>query len=301
LLFLINSLISEVEYNVVIDKPKYINAAGRLLDLSIPKVMGVLNITPDSFYKGSRVTDEKEIIGIAGNMLKDGADMLDIGGYSSRPGAADVSPEEERKRVINAICLIHREFPDAILSIDTFRSEIAYEAVTKCGASIINDISGGEADTNMFSIVQSLNVPYIIMHMKGKPENMQDNPVYDDVVADILKWLGDRIGKLQSAGVKDIIIDPGFGFGKTINHNFELLNRLGDFSVAGLPLLAGVSRKSMIWKTLEVIPEEALNGTTVLNTVALLKGADILRVHDVKEAVQAVKLVCMIRDSEKKV
>jgi dihydropteroate synthase len=227
--------------------------------------------------------------------------MLDIGGYSSRPRAADVSPEEERKRVINAICLIHREFPDAILSIDTFRSEIAYEAVTKCGASIINDISGGEADTNMFSIVQSLNVPYIIMHMKGKPENMQDNPVYDDVVADILKWLGDRIGKLQSAGVKDIIIDPGFGFGKTINHNFELLNRLGDFSVAGLPLLAGVSRKSMIWKTLEVIPEEALNGTTVLNTVALLKGADILRVHDVKEAVQAVKLVCMIRDSEKKV
>jgi dihydropteroate synthase len=300
LLFLINSLISEVEYNAVIEKPKYINTAGRLLDLSIPKVMGVLNITPDSFYKGSRVTDEKEIIGVAGNMLKDGADMLDIGGYSSRPGAADVSPEEERKRVINAICLIHREFPDAILSIDTFRSEIAYEAVTKCGASIINDISGGEADTNMFSIVRSLNVPYIIMHMKGKPENMQDNPVYDDVVADILKWFGDRIGKLQYAGVKDIIIDPGFGFGKTINHNFELLNRLGDFSVAGLPLLAGVSRKSMIWKTLEVIPEEALNGTTVLNTVALLKGADILRVHDVKEAVQAVKLVCLIRDSEKK-
>jgi dihydropteroate synthase len=301
LLFLINSLISEVEYNVVIDKPKYINAGGRLLDLSIPKVMGVLNITPDSFYKGSRVTDEKEIIGIAGGMLKDGADILDIGGYSSRPGAADVSPEEERKRVINAIRLINSEFPDAILSIDTFRSEIAYEAVTSFGVSIINDISGGEADVNMFSIVQSLDVPYIMMHMQGKPENMQDNPVYDDVVADILKWFGDRIGKLQSAGVKDIIIDPGFGFGKTINHNFELLNRLGDFSVAGLPLLVGVSRKSMIWKTLGVIPEDALNGTTVLNTVALLKGADILRVHDVQEAVQAVKLVCMIRDPETKV
>jgi dihydropteroate synthase len=301
LLFLINSLISEVEYNVVIDKPKYINAGGRLLDLSIPKVMGVLNITPDSFYKGSRVTDEKEIIGIAGGMLKDGADILDIGGYSSRPGAADVSPEEERKRVINAIRLINSEFPDAILSIDTFRSEIAYEAVTSFGVSIINDISGGEADVNMFSIVQSLDVPYIMMHMQGKPENMQDNPVYDDVVADILKWFGDRIGKLQSAGVKDIIIDPGFGFGKTINHNFELLNRLGDFIVAGLPLLVGVSRKSMIWKTLGVIPEDALNGTTVLNTVALLKGADILRVHDVQEAVQAVKLVCMIRDPETKV
>jgi dihydropteroate synthase len=299
LLFLINSLISEVEYNVVIDKPKYINAGGRLLDLSIPKVMGVLNITPDSFYKGSRVTDEKEIIGIAGGMLKDGADILDIGGYSSRPGAADVSPEEERKRVINAIRLINSEYPDAILSIDTFRSEIAYEAVTSCGASIINDVSGGEADVNMFNIVKSLDVPYIMMHMQGKPENMQDNPVYDDVVADILKWFGDRIGKLQSAGVKDIIIDPGFGFGKTINHNFELLNRLGDFSVAGLPLLVGVSRKSMIWKTLGVIPEDALNGTTVLNTVALLKGADILRVHDVQEAVQAVKLVCMIRDPEK--
>jgi dihydropteroate synthase len=286
---------------VVIDKPKYINAGGRLLDLSIPKVMGVLNITPDSFYKGSRVTDEKEIIGIAGGMLKDGADILDIGGYSSRPGAADVSPEEERKRVINAIRLINSEFPDAILSIDTFRSEIAYEAVTSFGVSIINDISGGEADVNMFSIVQSLDVPYIMMHMQGKPENMQDNPVYDDVVADILKWFGDRIGKLQSAGVKDIIIDPGFGFGKTINHNFELLNRLGDFIVAGLPLLVGVSRKSMIWKTLGVIPEDALNGTTVLNTVALLKGADILRVHDVQEAVQAVKLVCMIRDPETKV
>ncbi len=283
------------------EKPKYINIAGKLLDLGIPKVMGVLNITPDSFYKGSRVTDEKEIIRIAAGMIKDGADILDIGGYSSRPGAADVPPEEEKKRVFKAISLIHSEFPDAILSIDTFRSEIAYEAVTIYGARIINDISGGEADKNMFNVVQTMNVPYIMMHMRGKPENMQNNPVYDDVVADILKWFGNKIVRLQSAGVKDIILDPGFGFGKTIEHNFEMLNRLGDFSVAGLPLLIGVSRKSMIWKTLEVDPDEALNGTTVLNTIALMKGADILRVHDVREAVQAVRLIEMIKNSEKQV
>ncbi|OFY63071.1 MAG: dihydropteroate synthase [Bacteroidetes bacterium RBG_13_43_22] len=282
-------------------KPKYINAAGKLLDLSVPKVMGILNITPDSFYKGSRVMDEKEIIRIAAEMIKDGADILDIGGYSSRPGAADVSAEEEKKRVLMAISLIHKEFPDVILSIDTFRSEIAFEAVTSCGACIINDISGGEADKNMFSVVHTLNVPYIIMHMKGKPQNMQENPVYEDVVADILKWFGSRIVRLQSAGVKDIIIDPGFGFGKTVKHNFEMLDRLGDFSVAGLPLLAGVSRKSMIWKTLDINPDEALNGTTVINTIALMKGADILRVHDVREAVQAVRLIEKIKNTENRV
>ena len=283
------------------EKPRYINVAGKLLDLGIPKVMGILNITPDSFYKGSRVTDEKEIIRIAEGMINDGADILDVGGYSSRPGAADVPPEEEKKRALNAICLIHNEFPDTILSIDTFRAEIAYEAVTSCGARIINDISGGEADKKMFSVVRDLNVPYIMMHMKGKPENMQDNPVYGDVVADILKWFGNRIVRLQSAGVKDIIIDPGFGFGKTTEHNFEMLHRLGDFCVAGLPLLAGISRKSMIWKTLDVSPEDALNGTTVLNTIALLKGADILRVHDVREAVQAVRLIEKIKNSEKQI
>jgi dihydropteroate synthase len=285
----------------MLNKPKYINVAGKLLDLSIPKVMGVLNITPDSFYKGSRVTDEKEILRIAAGMIEDGADILDIGGYSSRPGAAKVTPEEERERVLKAIRLIHTEFPDAILSIDTFRSEIAYEAVTSCGAGIINDISGGEADKNMFSVVKDLNVPYIMMHMKGMPENMQKNPVYDDVVADILKWFGNKIVHLQSAGVKDIILDPGFGFGKTSKHNFEMLDRLGDFSVAGLPLLVGVSRKSMIWKTLNLSPDEALNGTTVLNAIALMKGADILRVHDVREAVQAVRLIEMMKNQEEKI
>jgi dihydropteroate synthase len=285
----------------MLNKPEYINVAGKLMDLSIPKVMGILNITPDSFYKGSRVTDEKEILRVAKEMIEEGADILDIGGYSSRPGAAKVSPEEEKERVLKAIRLIHKEFPDAVLSIDTFRPEIAYEGVTSCGAGIINDISGGEADKNMFSVVQDLNVPYIMMHMKGMPENMQNNPVYDDVVADILKWFGNKILRLQSAGVKDIILDPGFGFGKTIKHNFDMLDRLGDFSVAGLPLLVGVSRKTMIWKTLDIDPDEALNGTTVLNTIALMKGADILRVHDVREAVQAVRLTEMIKNQEKEV
>jgi len=282
----------------LIEKPKYINVAGKLLDLSIPKVMGVINITPDSFYEGSRATEEKEILKAATEIIEDGADIIDIGGYSSRPGAAEVPPEEEKKRVLTAICLISREFPEIIISVDTFRSEIAREAVSECGAHMINDISGGEADSNMLDVIQQLNVPYIMMHMQGMPENMQDNPVYADVVADILVWFSSKIARLQSAGVKDIIIDPGFGFGKTVSHNFEILHRLADFSISGLPLLVGMSRKSMIWKTLGVSPEEALNGTTVLNTIALMKGADILRVHDVKEAVQVVRLMEMIKNTK---
>jgi len=282
----------------LIEKPKYINVAGKLLDLSIPKVMGVINITPDSFYEGSRANEEKEILKAAAGIIEGGADIIDIGGYSSRPGAAEVPPEEEKKRVLTAICLINKEFPEIIISVDTFRSEIAREAVSECGAHMINDISGGEADSNMFGVIQQLNVPYIMMHMQGMPENMQDNPVYADVVADILVWFSSKIARLQSAGVKDIIIDPGFGFGKTVSHNFEILHRLADFSISGLPLLVGMSRKSMIWKTLSVSPEEALNGTTVLNTIALMKGADILRVHDVKEAVQVVRLMEMIKNTK---
>lgn len=277
------------------EKPVLINAGGKLLDLSEPRIMGIINVTPDSFYSGSRVNTDADLIRRAGEMINDGADILDIGGYSSRPGAADISAEEEKKRILSAIKLINREFPGVIISIDTFRSEIAAEAVNDCGASIINDISGGEADPEMFRIVEQLNVPYIMMHMKGNPRNMQSDPEYDDVVADILHWFSSRIVKLQSAGVKDIIIDPGFGFGKTTAHNFELLNRLGDFAVAQLPLMAGLSRKSMIWKTLEITPDDALNGTTVLNTIALLKGADILRVHDVREATQAIRLCRMLR------
>ena len=282
------------------EKPQYINAGGKLLDLAIPRVMGILNITPDSFYAGSRYSTDVEILSAATRMLEDGADILDVGGYSSRPGAADISIQEESARVLKAIKLINREFPEAIISVDTFRADIAREAVVECGAQMINDISGGDADSEMFSTIEKLNVPYILMHMKGNPRSMQNKPVYEDIVADILKWFGERIFRLNSAGVKDIIIDPGLGFGKTIDHNFELLRRLGDFSIAGLPVLVGISRKSMIWKTLDISADEALNGTTALNAIALFNGADILRVHDVKEAVQTIQLILRIRNSRNK-
>lgn len=280
------------------DKPRYINAGGKLLDLGTPLVMGILNITPDSFYKGSRHNSDSDIIKTAFEMLEQGADIIDMGGYSSRPGAADITEEEESTRVLKAVKLVSTEFPDARISIDTFRADVACRAVEECGAHIINDISGGEADSSMFNIVAKLNVPYVLMHMKGEPRTMQNNPVYDDVVADILKWFGERIYKLRSMGVKDIIIDPGFGFGKNIGHNFEILRRLNEFSVAGLPVMAGISRKSMIWKTLEISPDDALNGTTALHALALANGADILRVHDVMEAVQVVKLVGRSRKTE---
>lgn len=283
--------------SILLKKPRYINAGGKLLDLEIPRVMGIINITPDSFYKGSRYNTNDEILRAAAKMMEEGADILDVGGYSSRPGAADISPEEEGKRVLKAIKLISRELPEAILSVDTFRADVAREAIIGCGAHMVNDISGGDADSEMFSVVEKLNVPYIMMHMKGEPRTMQNKPVYDDVVADILKWFGERIFNLQSVGVKDIIIDPGFGFGKTVDHNYELLRRLGDFSIAGLPLLVGVSRKSMIWKTLRITADEALNGTTALNAIALANGADILRVHDVKEAVQTIHLINKIKNS----
>jgi dihydropteroate synthase len=280
-------------------KPKYINVGGSLIDLTVPKVMGIINVTPDSFYKGSRVSGEKEIIEKAFKMNEEGADILDIGGYSSRPNADDVTEEDEKKRVLYALKLIRRELPDAILSVDTFRATIAEEAVNDCGANIINDISGGDADAGMFGVVKKLNVPYIMMHMAGTPKTMQEKPFYNDVVADILKWFSKRIVKLQSEGVKDIILDPGIGFGKSISHNFEILKRLEEFSIGGLPVLIGVSRKSMIWKTLGITPDDALSGTVVLNTVALMGGADIIRVHDVREAVQTIKLVKQLKLNKK--
>lgn len=253
--------------------------------------MGIINVTPDSFYTGSRYGTGKEIINAATKMISEGADILDIGGYSSRPGAGDITPLEEWDRVSAALGVITRELPEAVLSIDTFRSEIAGRAVVEYGAAMINDISGGELDREMFSVVARLNVPYILMHMRGDPRTMQHNTEYDDVVADILRWFAPKIVSLRAAGVKDIIIDPGFGFSKTVSQNFEMLKRLREFSVAGVPVLAGLSRKTTVWKTLGVSAEDALNGTTVLNTAALLNGADILRVHDVREAVEAVKLV----------
>lgn len=261
------------------------------MDLDTPRVMAILNITSDSFYKGSRFLSDADILKAVGKMLTEGADILDVGGYSSRPGAKDVSKEEEGERVFWAVKLIRKEFPEAVISVDTFRSEIALESVEKYGADIINDISGGDADQKMFNVVERLNVPYVMMHMRGTPETMQGLTEYDDIVADILKWFGTRIVRLHSVGVKDIIIDPGFGFAKNISQNFEMLRRLNEFSVAGLPILVGLSRKSTVWKTLGIKAEDALNGTTVLNTAALLNGADILRVHDVREAVETVKLV----------
>ena len=280
---------------MVLSKPRYINIKGQLIDLEVPRVMGILNITPDSFYKGSRYNDEKEIIVAALRMLEEGADFLDIGGYSSRPGADDIPVEEEKRRVLNAVRCVSKEFPQAIISVDTFRAEVAREAVCDCGAHIVNDISGGDADPEMAELISELNVPYIIMHMRGNPRTMQNNPVYEDVVSEILMWFGQKTVSLMAAGVKDIIIDPGFGFGKNISHNFEILRRLGEFSIAGLPLMVGLSRKSMIWKTLDIKPGESLNGTSALNAVALLNGADILRVHDVKEAVETVKLISIVK------
>lgn len=277
-------------------KPKYINTGGRLLDLSVPVVMGIVNITPDSFYKGSRYINNDAVLAAVSKMLEEGAGIIDIGGYSTRPGAMEVTYEEEAGRVLPAIRIVSDNFPSAIISVDTFRAGIAKEAVTLCGAHIINDIYGLDGDTEMFDVVKELNVPYVLMHMQGSPRTMQKNPVYEDVVADVLKWFGERIFRLRSAGVRDIIIDPGFGFGKSAVHNFDMLERVGDFSVAGLPVMAGLSRKSMIWKSLDISPDDALNGTTVLNTVALLKGVDILRVHDVMEAVQVVKLISMLNN-----
>jgi dihydropteroate synthase len=280
---------------MVLSKPKYINVKGQLIDLETPRVMGIINVTPDSFYKDSRYKEKKEIICAAQRMLEEGADFLDIGGYSSRPGAEDLSLEEEKRRVLTAVRYISKEFPQAIISIDTFRAEIAREAICDCGAHIVNDISGGDADPNMVKLITELNVPYIIMHMQGQPQTMHKNPVYEDVVSEILMWFGQKTVSLMQAGIKDVIIDPGFGFGKNVRHNFEILRRLQEFSIVRLPLMVGLSRKSMIWKSLNITPEESLNGTSVLNAVALMNGADILRVHDVKEAVDTIKLISNIK------
>lgn len=251
--------------------------------------MGILNVTPDSFYDGGRFADERSVLGQVEKMLKEGASFIDVGGYSSRPGAENIPEEQELKRSVNAVKLIIEKFPEAIISIDSFRSNVVRAAVQE-GASMVNDISGGELDPEMFQTVGSLGVPYILMHMRGNPQNMAQLAEYTNLVKEITDYFHPRIFELQQKHVKDIIIDPGFGFAKTREQNFELLNHLGDFGILEKPLLVGLSRKSMVWKTLNISAEEALNGTTALNTVALLKGADILRVHDVKEAVEVVML-----------
>ncbi len=268
-----------------------INAGGRLLDLQTPVVMGILNATPDSFYAGSRTQTETEIAARVHQIVDEGAGIIDVGAYSSRPGADDVPVEEEMLRLRHALDIVRREAPDAIISVDTFRADVAKMCIEEGGAHIINDISGGTLDKNMFRTVARLRVPYILMHIQGEPHTMQQAPHYDNLEQEVFLFLSQRVDQLRQLGVADIILDPGFGFGKTLAHNYELMNRLEDFREFDLPLLVGISRKSMIYKLLGTTPAEALGGTIALNTIALMKGAHILRVHDVRAAVETVRIV----------
>ncbi|MGN1255788.1 MAG: dihydropteroate synthase [Bacteroidaceae bacterium] len=278
------------------ENPHYtLNVGGTLMDMSVPRVMGILNVTPDSFYAQSRKQSDEEIAARTRQMLQEGADMIDIGAYSSRPGADDVSPAQEKERLRHALTVLRDVAPDAVVSVDTFRADVARMCVEEYGVQIVNDISGGELDPDMFSVVAQLGVPYILMHMKGNPQNMQQDPHYDDLLTEMLQYFAVRVHRLHELGVRDIILDPGFGFAKTLQHNYELMHRLEDLHVLGLPLLVGISRKSMIYRLIGGTPQDALNGTTVLNTWALAKGASILRVHDVREAVEAVRITNMMR------
>ena len=259
--------------------------------------MGILNVTPDSFFATSRCRSEEEIRQRICMMRREGATMVDIGAYSSRPGAEEVSVEEELRRLLPAVGIVREEWPDAIISVDTFRAEVARQAV-EAGADIVNDISGGEMDKDMFRAVAELHVPYILMHMQGTPQDMQKAPHYDNLMCEVFRSLGERVEELHEMGVADVIVDPGFGFGKTMAQNYEMMARLGEFRLLGCPILVGISRKSMVYRLLDATPEESLNGTTALNTIALMNGASILRVHDVREAVEAIKIYrqCLISD-----
>ncbi len=280
----------EAESNVFFKKLT-LNLRGKLIDLRHPHVMGILNVTPDSFYDGGKYhQSEQRMLSQAEQMLQEGATILDVGGYSSRPGATDITLEEEKVRVVTAIELIAKQLPEANISVDTFRSEVAEEALL-AGACMVNDISGGELDSQMFEVVARYQVPYVLMHMRGTPQTMKQLTDYDNIIVDLLEYFQRKVSQLRKHSVADIILDLGFGFAKTIDQNYILLNNLQSFQELGLPMLAGLSRKSMIYKRLGNSPNEALNGTTVLNTIALMKGASILRVHDVKEAKEAIQLV----------
>ena len=273
-----------------------LNIKGNTLDLSSPKIMGVLNVTPDSFYDGGVYSNEKKILLQVEKMISDGADIIDIGGFSSKPGAKTISVKEEEKRVIQIIKLINNTFNKIIISVDTFRGEIAEKSLNE-GASIINDISGGNLDKNIYQIANKYRVPYIMMHMKGVPANMQANPKYENINYEIIKDFSYKIDLAEKKGVCDIIIDPGFGFGKSIEHNYQILNNIKLYTVLKKPILVGISRKSMIYKLLKTDPSKALNGTTSLNTIALINGANILRVHDVKEAKEVIKLYSFLKEN----
>ena len=276
-----------------------INLNGRIIDLAQPVVMGIINVTPDSFFDGGKYKTEKKVLKRAEEILTQGGSIIDIGAVSTQPGKDGISTKEEIDRLLPAVKAIKKEFPEAAVSIDTYRSWVALKIIEDCGSCIVNDVTGGNFDEHMFETIGKLGVPYILMHMLGTPLMMQENPEYDDIIRDISLFFTERVKQLTKAGVKDVIIDPGFGFGKTLNHNYELLNRLDSFKVFQLPLLVGVSRKSMIYKLLATNPEEALNGTSVVNTLALMGGADILRVHDVREAVEAVRILNMVRSTSK--
>jgi dihydropteroate synthase len=276
-----------------------INLNGRIIDLAQPVVMGIINVTPDSFFDGGKYKTEKKVLKRAEEILAQGGSIIDIGAVSTQPGKEGISTKEEIDRLLPAVKAIKKEFPDAPVSIDTYRSWVALKIIEDCGACIVNDVTGGNFDDHMFETIGKLGVPYILMHMLGTPLKMQENPEYDDIIRDISLFFTERVKQLTKAGVKDVIIDPGFGFGKTLSHNYELLNRLDSFKVFQLPLLVGVSRKSMIYKLLATNPEAALNGTSVVNTLALMGGADLLRVHDVREAVEAVRILNRIRSTSK--
>ncbi len=274
-----------------------LNLKGRLVTIDRPWVMGIVNVTPDSFYSGSRVTDEKALVERIQSMIADGADVIDLGACSTRPGSEQVDAQGEMARLQWALGIIRRVAPDVMISVDTYRAEVARRCVEEWGADIINDISGGTIDKDMFATVASLRVPYVLMHMRGTPETMSSLTDYENVTADVLEWMARRIDELRQLGVSDVIADPGFGFAKTLEQNYEMLARLEAFHALNAPLLVGVSRKRMIYTPLDCTADEALNGTTVINTIALLQGAHILRVHDVKAAVEAVKITSLVREN----
>lgn len=278
-------------------QPQYINLNGELMDLSISRVMGILNLTPDSFFSGSRMQTAGQVVGRIEQLRNEGADMVDVGACSTRPGASQPSLQEEMDRLRKGLSLIREVWPEAVLSVDTYRSQVARMCVEEFGVAIINDISSGQMDDGMFPTIAQLGVPYVMTHMQGTPETMQQHPHYQHILKEVCLFFAKRIDALRKLGAKDIILDPGFGFGKTLEHNYQLLANLHELNLFGLPLLVGVSRKSMVYKLLETTPDEALNGTTSLHTIALLKGANILRVHDVKEARQAITIVGKLEEN----
>lgn len=279
-------------------KAKSLNIKGKLVTLDEPWVMGILNVTPDSFYANSRIEDESALYKRIETILSEGGRIIDVGGCSTRPGAATATEEEERNRLKKALSILMLHYPEVIVSVDTFRADIARWAVEEYGVAIINDVSGGDMDPNMFRTIADLRVPYIIMHMRGTPETMQTLTAYENVTAEVLQSLAVKMNQLYQLGVNDVIVDPGFGFSKTIEQNYELMRHLSDFRILEAPLLVGISRKKMIYEMLETSIEGSLNGTTVLNTFALLHGADILRVHDVREAVEAVRITQLLKEEE---